>query len=535
MKRNIYYLFGIVLMLFSTSSCDYERINTNQFELTPEMGIMDGIAVGGPITAMQQCVIPVGTQADGTEVANQYQIAYNLSADVWSGYFGQNNNWNGGVNNITYFLDDKWLSASFRRSYADLYPSWKAVKVECDKSGNFDAFALAEIIKVSAWHRTTDMFGPIPYTKAGEPMVVIPYDSQEVVYKGLFKDLESSIALLTPRAEQNAKLLESYDAIYAGDVRKWVKYANSLMLRMAMRIRYVEPDLAKKYAEQAVNHSIGVMENVADEAKMERGAGLVFVNNLDILAKQYNECRMGASMLSYLVGYEDPRLESYFTNTESEYAIEAFNGKKYQAIPTGSSFAQNDIFKSFSMPNVSSNTPTYWMRASEIYFLRAEGAMLNWNMGGEAESFYKKGVETSFVESGVNIAEVGEYLTNEKEPIAYRLDLVSHTSEAPTTATTAWEGSTEEKFEKLMIQKWIALYPNGHEAWTEWRRTGYPKLHKVMVNESGGLVDSTTGIRRMRYPVTTGQSEEELANIAEAVKLLGGADSPATKLWWDKR
>ncbi len=534
--KNKIYILGLSLT-FLTASCDFERINTNEFEMTPEMGVMDGIAVGGPITAMQKCVFPVGTQADGTDIVNEYQTAYNLSADVWSGYFNQNNNWNGGANNTTYFLMDGWLSNSYRRSYSDIYPLWKDVKLESEKANMPEAFALAQILKISAWQKTTDMFGPIPYKKAGEPIIVVPYDSQEDVYNYFFKDLSDAIEVLTPKAEQNLKLLPNYDAVYRGDVVKWVKYANSLMLRMAMRIRFADSQTAKLYAEQAMNHPIGVMESKEDEAKMEKGAGLVFLNNIETLANQYGETRMGSSMFSYLVGYEDPRLEAYYTESESEYAVEAFNHKKYQAVPTGHVYSQNDFYKSFSMPKVEKTTPTYWMRASEVYFLRAEGALVGWNMQGEPEELYKKGVEVSFDENGISQAKVDEYLNSEKKPVNYEVKAPKFTAkaEAPSSTTAKWEGSTEKKLEKIMIQKWIALYPNGQEAWSEWRRTGYPKLHEIMVNRSGGAINSKDGVRRMRYPNTTGLSDDEIQNMEEAVKMLGGPDSPSTKLWWDKK
>lgn len=92
----------------------------------------------------------------------------------------------------------------------------------------------------------------------------------------------------------------------------------------------------------------------------------------------------------------------------------------------------------------------------------------------------------------------------------------------------------EEKLEKIMIQKWIALYPNGHEAWTEWRRTGYPKLNQVQTNRGQG-VTREGGIRRMVYPVSFYQSAEDRANYEEALKLLGGLDKDkaTTQLWWD--
>lgn len=116
-----------------------------------------------------------------------------------------------------------------------------------------------------------------------------------------------------------------------------------------------------------------------------------------------------------------------------------------------------------------------------------------------------------------------------------KLNRVNTTIQAVSTATVQFVGTQEQKLEKIIIQKWIALYPNGQEAWSEWRRTGYPKLHTPLKNTSNGEVNSEQGIRRMHYSIQTARSEEEQAVYDEAVKLLDGPDSPATKLWWDKK
>lgn len=500
---------------------------------------MDGISIGGPITAMQKCVFPVGTQADGTSVANRYQTAYNLAADCWSGYFGQNNNW-GGPNNLNYFLKDGWVASSYTESYSTVVPLWQDLKGKTETQFP-EVFALAQILKISAWHKATDMFGPIPYKEAGKGLITVPYDSQEEVYKSMFKELSDAIEVLTKYADNgNSKLLPNADAVYAGDVHKWVVYANSLMLRLAMRVYYADAALSKKYALQAVNHSYGVMKTKDDEAKMERGASLEFKNNLDVLINQYNECRMGSSMLAYLGGYQDPRLPKYFNTSTVSQAVTVGTYGKYSGVPTGHDVSSNDAFKDSSRPAITSTTPTYWMRASEVYFLLAEAALHGFAVGGTAESLYEKGIEMSFEENGIASSEVADYMSSGLKPSAYSFHLtnpgVNVDVPAVTEATTAWSGTDEEKLEKIMIQKWIALYPNGQEAWTEYRRTGYPKLHSVVTNYSNGEVDSEVGIRRMRFPTNKSTSAEDIANLESARKLLrGGLDKAGTRLWWDNK
>ena len=539
MKTKAYkYIVGVLALSLFTA-CDFQKVNTNEFELLPEEGLMDGISIGGPITAMQKCVFPVGTQADGTSVANRYQTAYNLAADCWSGYFGQNNNW-GGPNNLNYFLKDGWVASSYTESYSTVVPLWQDLKGKTETQFP-EVFALAQILKISAWHKATDMFGPIPYKEAGKGLITVPYDSQEEVYKSMFKELSDAIEVLTKYADNgNSKLLPNADAVYAGDVHKWVVYANSLMLRLAMRVYYADAALSKKYALQAVNHSYGVMKTKDDEAKMERGASLEFKNNLDVLINQYNECRMGSSMLAYLGGYQDPRLPKFFNTSTVSQAVTVGTYGKYSGVPTGHDVSSNDAFKDSSRPAITSTTPTYWMRASEVYFLLAEAALHGFAVGGTAESLYEKGIEMSFEENGIASSEVADYMSSGLKPSAYSFHLtnpgVNVDVPAVTEATTAWSGTDEEKLEKIMIQKWIALYPNGQEAWTEYRRTGYPKLHSVVTNYSNGEIDSEVGIRRMRFPTNKSTSAEDIANLESARKLLrGGLDKAGTRLWWDNK
>ena len=539
MKTKAYkYIVGVLALSLFTA-CDFQKVNTNEFELLPEEGLMDGISIGGPITAMQKCVFPVGTQADGTSVANRYQTAYNLAADCWSGYFGQNNNW-GGPNNLNYFLKDGWVASSYTESYSTVVPLWQDLKGKTETQFP-EVFALAQILKISAWHKATDMFGPIPYKEAGKGLITVPYDSQEEVYKAMFKELSDAIEVLTKYADNgNSKLLPNADAVYAGDVHKWVVYANSLMLRLAMRVYYADAALSKKYALQAVNHSYGVMKTKDDEAKMERGASLEFKNNLDVLINQYNECRMGSSMLAYLGGYQDPRLPKYFNTSTASQAVTVGTYGKYSGVPTGHDVSSNDAFRDSSRPAITSTTPTYWMRASEVYFLLAEAALHGFAVGGTAESLYEKGIEMSFEENGIASSEVADYMSSGLKPSAYSFHLtnpgVNVDVPAVTQATTEWSGTDEEKLEKIMIQKWIALYPNGQEAWSEYRRTGYPKLHSTITNYSNGEVDSEVGIRRMRFPTNKSTSAEDIANLESARKLLrGGLDKAGTRLWWDNK
>lgn len=550
-NMNRYKLFTIAFGLLAMTSCDFEEINTNPFEMTEEEGLMDGYAIGGLITSMEKSVFPTGTQADDTDPVNQYQIAYNLSADAWSGYIGINNTFEGGNCHLNYVMVDGWISSTFRNSYTNLLDSWKKLTAYAKQYDAPEIAALAQLLKISGWHKVLESFGPIPYSQAGSGEINVPYDSEKDVYKGMLKDLEDAVTTLTPMAKAGVKVLGEYDLVYEGNTTKWVKYANSLMLRLAMRLREArDPELqalSKEYAKKAVTHEIGVMTDAQDGAGAGTGAGISLRNPLFWISDNYNDARVGTTILSYLTGYEDPRLSAYCLPVDQAciVGVQAFDGKKYQGVPMGHTFTRStsdskekDSYYYYSKPNLQANTPLYWMRTSEVFFLRAEAALFYGSEFGDAENWYKQGVAMSFQENGVQ-GSVDNYLQSRRKPA----ETVNNSRKygfpfvAPCQTTTEFVGGIESKFEKIIIQKYIALYPNGQEAWTEFRRTGYPKLNPIIPggNHNTSTINNARGIRRMIYPVSFKNTDATKPLYLDAVQKLGGPDKENTDLIWAKR
>ena len=174
------------------------------------------------------------------------------------------------------------------------------------------------------------------------------------------------------------------------------------------------------------------------------------------------------------------------------------------------------------------------MTAAEVWLLRAEGALLNWQMKGTAKDLYEQGIRTSLSQHGLD-AQADAYLASTHQPAAYDGVYRSPSAAAPSDITVAWDdaATTEKKLERIITQKWIAMYPLGQEAWSEFRRTGYPKLFPVVDNLSNGAVNTEIQVRRLPFPESeyTGNKAE----VEKAVKLLGGADTGGTRLWWDKK
>lgn len=528
-KIKLQILSGVLALgIFTACTKKFDELNTNPNNATAEQIKYDYYSTGGYIVQMQKNVFPVADQPNyGDEV---YQITQNLAGDIFSGQQGASNNFNGGTNNSTYGLIQGWYGATFERAFVGVLGAFNVIKTSV-KATNPDIYAAAQIIKVEALHRTTDSFGPLPYLKVGSSLTNIPYDSQETIYNTFFKELDSAIAVLKDFTLKNpdAKPLQKYDAIYGGNYTQWVKFANSLKLRLAMRIVYANPTLARTKAEEAINDSYGVITTNADNAAYKSYLNFQINNPLYIISSQFNDTRMGATMESYLKGFNDPRLGIYFSKAASDGG--------YHGVRSG--IIINDrpgyIAKCSAINNTQS-TPIPWMSAAEVYFLRAEGAARGWNMNGTAETLYNTGVSTAFAQ--YNAGDATTYTNDATSTQMAYTDVVngSNSYSAPlSTITIKWnEGdSFERKLERIITQKWIAVFPDGQEAWSEFRRTGYPNVFPVVENRSQGTISTTVQIRRLPFP----QSEilNNASGVAVGRSLLGGPDNGGTKLWWDKK
>ncbi len=541
---NRVFVSALFVALAGTVACtgNYEELNTDQYSATPRNMEADFLSYGAMITQMQRDLIPTSD-----EDANDFQTGQNLVGDIFGGYLAAMGFWNNGSNGTTYNLYyANWYDTAFALAYENTMSPWIQLKEQAEREGEEVPLAIANILKVGAMHRITDMYGPIPYEdfgkadedKAPEYRGFTKYDSQKDVYLKFFSELDSAIATLEAFSEPT--IFARYDLYFGGDVTKWIKYANSLKLRLAIRLAYVpDGEFADKtpaeYAAEAI--AGGVMDSNADNAFIKSlGSTTVFNPLYRINQKVPGEAVMSASMDSYLNGYEDPRVGMYFlpasneNNTNSEY-WGARHGVQVTSDVIQKAFAE------MSFPIFGTNDPVKVMSAAECYFLRAEAALRGWT-AENVQAMYETGIETSFEEWGLSKGAAATYYADSgKTPANFAARGATTTGgiTARGTITIAWNDSDSDelKLERIITQKWIAGFPEGQEAWSEFRRTGYPKLFPVASNNSNGDINTATQIRRVIFSRSDMAQNEQGYNIG--VTLLGGADNGGTKLWWDKK
>lgn len=510
---------------------NYEEINRDPFGVDDDELQRDGYIIRSSLLGIASGVISLDV--------NTTQFTECLLGGPMAGYMADANP--GFRNTISnYNPTDNWTNVFM---YSDkfipvIYSNYRQLKRVTDDPV---ILAVGEVIKVAAMHRVTDTYGPIPYSQITEDgKIQVPYDSQKEVYTKMISELDEAIATLTENRTNN--FAASSDIIYGGNVEKWIRYANSLKLRLAMRISYADPELSRKAAEEVAKHEVGTMETIDDIAQISTfGTD----GNPIYVAVHYNMaqhadgsiCSTGgdshaaADIIAYMSGYGDPRMSAYFTKSE-------WPGYDYVGLRHGIVIPDHStVGHKYSGVKISQNSPLVLMNPAEVAFLKAEAvAVFGYDMGGTAKDFYEKGIRLSFEQWGVSGAS-GYMADSKKVPGTYVDPSGSNTyGDVLSNVTIAWneEAGVEEKQERIMIQKWIADWLLGNESWADIRRTGYPHILPATAsgNKSNGMVDSQEGARRLKYPADEYINNRE--NITKAVSsYLGGPDEMATRLWFD--
>lgn len=532
-----------------------------------------------------------GSSIYGELSAHMYQFQNTLGPDCYVQYFCVPHSdfpYSNFELRSTYDLCKGFIggpSAGFSRMKYDMAPTLNAEKIDYMpeiKAIYLTLFNYAAIENV-------DLFGPLTYYDYKENFdgLSFVYDRVKDIYYQAKADIDAAIECFKyykdHRSEAYKKwigiatgnyvgLRSSYDIDYS-DLSVWIRFANSLKLRMAIHMSKVEPATAKQWAEEAV--AGGVIENTTDEIGLF--PYLFGVSHPLIEIMGWNDIVMGASFINLLQNLDHPYMKYLFTKNSIalEKSKQAVSGTSASAVtPKGSVYvgmrngatpgigqtADANPYVGYSMLDrtyfAECNPPLYLMKVSEVNFLRAEGALRGWNMGGTAQSFYERGIRTAYLEDR-NYKEneytkhVEQYLNvNAPKGIAY-VDPQGLTPDMPsvTKIGVKWnEGDSKEtKLEKIITQKYIASFPYSYESWVDLRRTGYPKLFPILHPEhSDGTIKfgdpkvqtADNIMRRIPWVPVDPQTKEDIKAtgipaLSEDTNNKPATDTQMQRLWWD--
>lgn len=409
--------------------------------------------------------------------------------------------------------------------------------------------AVALIIQAYSGHEIVDFYGAAPFSDWRNVNRIPPltYEKGATIYDMIFDDLDEAIAILKERQPSQTELEKIEDpnkTISYGDWKRWVKFANSIKLRMAMNIVKYDAAKAQQKAEEAVADEIGVLTEHDDK-------DIAYYPTTEVacclwnICNNWNDLRLNASLENILKHFENPLLTSWFdTNaypikdksTGIVAPIDVYGmraGINMKNINTtgkdkggyGPFATLTDNFKFMHQS---------FLKRTECLFLRAEGALRGWSMGGTAKDFYEAGIRLAFEENGITKKNViDEYINRTKVRDVDYVDPFNgiHNIKGRVKVDVKWnEADTDElKLEKIITQKYIANFPMSGEAWTTFRRTGYPRLFPVYINDMEPIVDTELQLRRIPL-IETSNNALEMASLVEA---LGGPQNGATRVFWD--
>ena len=359
---------------------------------------------------------------------------------------------------------------------------------------NYEAIALT--LNAWAYSNLTDLFGPVPMTEAvrGDEGLLYPaFDSQQFVYQTILTDLERANTLYN-----TAKPMIYYsDILFQNDITKWRKFTNSLRMRLLLRIsNRSETDAFQQLAIMANNPTLYPVFTTNAESAIFKVTGVTPNTSPWTRPQDFNlSVKMASFFIDNLNTMSDPR--------RPIIALTATNNSNasigYKGIPSGfagpeSQFAYNA--STLNTNQVKNPMNIFLLTYAEVEFIKAELAQRGFYT--EAESHYKKGAQAAIEQLGAVFP--ATYFTN---------------------SLAAYDGTLE----RIMLQKYYALYFTDYQQWFEHRRTGFPKLPTTTAMLNDAIMPA-----RFSYPSIIQINNEK--NYLKAVEMLG-PDSINTKVWWD--
>ena len=502
---------------------------------------------------------------------NDYQITTNLSHDIYAGFVANNQPKHAGQS-PDYFYKDGWSGRRWAHFYNDRSSEYRTLlrvfKFNENTKKYKNLFYATRIYYAFLALANTDTYGDMPFKEYVQAKIPetnnVAYNTQAEVYDAMFRMLEQAVDSIKPNDATQIGYATD-DICYHGDWNKWLRFANSLRLRMALRISNVDPARAKQEAQNALNNEYGLMQSNDDNMQIVPKYAPVSQGGTDDGGNEHplvmcSVCYNGESVMS-------KDLENFYRNASeggAEYKIKTgrnsyttkkidprclvswYRGKMTAStLETGEDSQREDFvgcergaqapvidmgILNYSLTRTAPKSlgknlnPNYFFSRERAYlllgyaeseFLKAEAVLRGWagmELTGTVEDYYKSGIKASMDYYGIANDKAQAYIDGEKA-----------------LTGKVFEGSDKEKqLEAIITQKWMAIFPNGNEGWAEFRRTDYPVLANQLTNNSGGDVPMGKNIKRILYPY----SENSNSYFTSHPELLQ-VNTQGKRLWWD--
>ncbi len=472
--KNIILIFIILIFISCSKELDKANINPNQ-----------------PPTTPASTLLTAGSERIASMLSSPLNMNY---IDCWAQQFAK----------IAYIDEDRYyyyngdIDDFWKAFYADILSNFEAEINMSAAENNTNMKAVGQIMKAFTFSIITDLWGDIPYFEAlkGDSILTPKYDTQREIYFDLIAQLKICRDLLDIEKEE-----VKGDIIYNGDILKWKKFANSLLLRFYIRISKVEPFVAQQGIEEILSDHdrYPIFTGNSDNTKVSYLSYAPYENPLYTYKQTLDSHGVSKTLIDMMLQLNDPRLPVYALPADADGEYRGMsNGVDNYEIPQA-----NTLSRIGSMFKDEPTAPSYLMQYSEVMFIIAEASLNGWNTNESASDAYENAIRASMNKCGV---EMGDYMDNP----SVNLDMV------------------ENQYEAVANQKWLALFTQGTEAFAEFHRTGYPStIQEVPASIFPGL-----GVPcRLPYP-----NSEFSLNYDNVTKASLGIESFmfGKKMWWAK-
>ena len=366
----------------------------------------------------------------------------------------------------------------------------------------------SRIFKEYLWLLNTDQFGDIPYTDANkveDGQMKPKYDSQEIIYPAILENLKAIADEMA--AGLGSDNIGEGDFLFGGNIQRWQKFCNSLRMRAAMRIVNVAPDLAKSTIEEICQNQAAypLLETSAENAYFYWQGSSPYFEPYYNDFRTRDEYGMSNIFVNHLKSMNDPRISAIMQPAATD--------GEYRGFENGALSAPSNIQTISRMGVMYREDPagfTPLLKSCENYFIMAEAAMRGWNVGISAQEAYETAVKLSMDDNGVSAADAETYLAN--------------------------AGKWDNTLERIYMEEWVALFKENCEAWSLYRRTGYPKEIRTSGEYPGKFYSFGTAHNdvpfRMPYPDNEYQYNKENVEAAAAEIV---DNTWGKQMWWDTR
>jgi hypothetical protein len=542
MKGYMKCVFAALVLMVSASACnDFGDVNIdpehmNQGNVPYEMVFANAQhqALGSDWDVWRNACIYSGqwvqhlTSVENWWSYNLYAYSDGYSAAYWDGVYSGDR---GAVRDVTAVMD-----------------LWK------DREGYEIDYNMSRVMRVYVMHRMTDLYGDVPFSEAGRPddYSYPRYDPQRDIYMDMLKELDEAQA----RLGDGTARMGANDLYLQGDAAGWKRFANSLMLRLAMRLSKVDPATAAVWVKKAVSN--GLITDVSQNVMLNHPGGVTTDDSSEpyakIFAHEDREFFLSERFVTHLRETGDPRLAligcvcedpsysiqspnyqlgnpdpsvqeglpgGYNLSTESDWfigkTIPEFNDKVY---------LENYASK-YSVPNrytySDPTAPTFIVTYAQTQLLLAEAAVRGWTQGKSAKEYYEAGVYAAmeqFKQFPNSARLCGEFLTSETVEWYLKMNPFD-------------DSSAEASLKQINTQYWINCFCDEYESFANWRRSGYPELTPTVDPDNRYGMTATDGSipRRFAYPST--ESQINTSHYEEAVRRMDKGDTFESRVWWD--